>query len=172
MAPFTLSKTLLTAAGLLCVGLQAFASPAANTSRLIHAHDHATLEMHGHAHLESHGQAIPHLEIRATAGQAVAGGAKLRILPLGDSITYGFASPDGNGYRLKLSNALSANDLVFAGTLQGGTMIDNWNSGFSGKTIQYIAGAAGPALAQKPNVVLLLAGEHRTLYHDRTAIAQ
>ena len=158
MAPYTLSKTLCTAAGLLSVGLSALAPAAANFTHLLQAHDHAALEMHGHMHYESHGQTIPHLEARATIGQAVLGGVDLRILPLGDSITWGYASPDGNGYRLKLSDDTRANDLVFAGTLQSGTMRDNWNSGFSGKTIQYIAGQAAGGLAQNPNIVLLLAG--------------
>lgn len=40
-------------------------------------------------------------------GTPVKPGIELRILPLGDSITWGYRSSDGNGYRLKLLNDLS-----------------------------------------------------------------
>ena len=39
---------------------------------------------------------------------ALKSGKELRILPLGDSITWGFGSSDGNGYRLSLLDALSS----------------------------------------------------------------
>ncbi|KAF2158456.1 carbohydrate esterase family 3 protein [Zasmidium cellare ATCC 36951] len=85
---------------------------------------------------------------------------ELRILPLGDSITWGYASPDGNGYRLKLLDDLTADGdkIVFAGTVQGGNMTDNWNAGYPAKTIQYIGSQAPSSLAQNPNIVLLMAG--------------
>lgn len=45
-------------------------------------------------------------------GKAVKPGTELRILPVGDSITYGFLSDldggDGNGYRLRLREDLSS----------------------------------------------------------------
>lgn len=48
------------------------------------------------------------LEYSSTpAGQVIKDGVKLRILPVGDSITVGFLSSDGNGYRLKLDENLS-----------------------------------------------------------------
>lgn len=43
----------------------------------------------------------------APAGQPVKPGTTLRILPVGDSITVGHLSSDGNGYREKLKNDLS-----------------------------------------------------------------
>lgn len=43
----------------------------------------------------------------ATPGTSVKPGTELRILPLGDSITWGYRSSDGNGYRLELFNDLS-----------------------------------------------------------------
>jgi hypothetical protein len=41
-------------------------------------------------------------------GQAIKPGTKLRILGVGDSISVGFLSGDGNGYRLELKNDLSS----------------------------------------------------------------
>ncbi|KAK2026163.1 GDSL-like Lipase/Acylhydrolase [Colletotrichum zoysiae] len=99
------------------------------------------------------------LEYKSTPpGQVIKNGVKLRILPVGDSITYGFASSDGNGYRLELANDLLANDVVFAGTLHSGNMTDGYHAGWPGKTIQYIADNVGPSLAQRPNIILLHAG--------------
>ncbi|TQN66074.1 putative endoglucanase X, partial [Colletotrichum shisoi] len=78
------------------------------------------------------------LEYSSTpAGQVIKDGVKLRILPVGDSITVGFLSSDGNGYRLKLDENLSSNDVVFAGDVTGGTMADGY---------------------YRPNIILLHAG--------------
>lgn len=50
------------------------------------------------------------------AGEAVKGGTKLRILPVGDSITVGFLSDsnggDGDGYRGRLEDDLSGKSLA------------------------------------------------------------
>lgn len=43
----------------------------------------------------------------AAAGQVIKDGVELRILPVGDSVTVGYLSTDGNGYRLKLQENLS-----------------------------------------------------------------
>ncbi|KAK3699765.1 hypothetical protein LTR37_016274 [Vermiconidia calcicola] len=96
--------------------------------------------------------------LKARAEEPIAPDTELRILPLGDSITFGSTSADGNGYRLKLYDDLFADDVVFAGTVQGGSMVDNWMAGYPGKTIQYIAVQAGSSLVQNPNIVLLMAG--------------
>ncbi|KAK1564180.1 GDSL-like Lipase/Acylhydrolase [Colletotrichum navitas] len=99
------------------------------------------------------------LEYKSTPpGQVIKDGVKLRILPVGDSITYGFESSDGNGYRLQLAEDLLANDVVFAGTLHSGNMTDGYYAAWPGKTIQYIADNVGPSLAQRPNIILLHAG--------------
>lgn len=46
-------------------------------------------------------------------GEEVAGGTKLRILPVGDSITVGFPSDgDGDGYRRQLKDSLSGKILL------------------------------------------------------------
>ncbi|PNY28627.1 Lipase 1 [Tolypocladium capitatum] len=95
-------------------------------------------------------------------GKAVKKGTKLRILPVGDSITVGFLSDknggDGNGYRDQLKKDLSDDDVVFAGTESSGTMTDGYYAAWSGKTIQYISDHVGPSLEQRPNIILLAAG--------------
>ena len=50
----------------------------------------------------------------------VASGTELRILPLGDSITVGIQSSDGNGYRVGLQKDLAGSKLLFVGDLQNG----------------------------------------------------
>ncbi|KAJ6622090.1 SGNH hydrolase-type esterase domain-containing protein [Mycena sp. CBHHK59/15] len=88
-------------------------------------------------------------------------GLNIRLLPLGDSITFGLQSSDGNGYRSTLHNLLQTGNTVdFIGSLKSGTMADNDNEGHSGATIAQIAQfATNPAaLPARPNVVLLMAG--------------
>ncbi|KAJ7223441.1 SGNH hydrolase-type esterase domain-containing protein [Mycena pura] len=88
-------------------------------------------------------------------------GLTLRLLPLGDSITFGLQSSDGNGYRSTLHNFLSAGNTVdFIGSLKSGTMADNDNEGHSGATIVQIQNFStnAKALPARPNVVLLMAG--------------
>ncbi|KAK3616372.1 hypothetical protein LTR56_025995 [Elasticomyces elasticus] len=85
-------------------------------------------------------------------------GLDLRILPLGDSITQGYQSSDGNGYRQDLLTLLAGNNTVdYVGTLTSGTD-DNQEQGIDGATIAQIQAAVAPALALRPNVVLLHAG--------------
>jgi hypothetical protein len=82
-------------------------------------------------------------------------GLNIRLLPLGDSITWGFTSSDGNGYRLALHNLLqTGNTLDFIGSLKSGTMVDNDNEGHIGATIAQIAQSATNSLAlpARPNV--------------------
>ncbi|KAI9715077.1 MAG: hypothetical protein M1812_006195 [Candelaria pacifica] len=87
----------------------------------------------------------------------------LKILPLGDSITFGFKSSDGNGYRNDLLGDLTlmvgGPKATFIGSVKAGTMKNNENEGHSGWQIDQIAGAAKAILAkEKPNVVLVHAG--------------
>lgn len=88
----------------------------------------------------------------------VAPGVELRVMPLGDSITFGFKSSDGNGYRLRLEQDLSGSNLLYVGSVQSGNMADNFNEGHSGATINQISGFASNSLSDRPNVVLLHAG--------------
>ncbi|KAF8184059.1 SGNH hydrolase-type esterase domain-containing protein, partial [Mycena galopus ATCC 62051] len=88
-------------------------------------------------------------------------GLNIRLLPLGDSITFGLESTDGNGYRSALHNLLQPGNTVdFIGSLKAGTMVDNDNEGHSGATIVQIQKfSTNPlALPARPNVVLLMAG--------------
>ncbi len=90
---------------------------------------------------------------------AIAGGEELRILPLGDSITYGEGSSDGNGYRLALYNLLCLeNDLDYIGRVKSGTMVDNDNEGYRGFPIVSIADTVTSKYPEQPNIVLLMAG--------------
>ncbi|MER6069572.1 ricin-type beta-trefoil lectin domain protein [Streptomyces sp. NPDC001817] len=87
--------------------------------------------------------------------------ATLRVMPLGDSITWGVGSPSGNGYRGFLWNRLSAEGhaLDFVGSGRNGTMSDPDNEGHSGWWIDQIAGIADSVLARyRPNVVTLEIG--------------
>jgi lysophospholipase L1-like esterase len=85
----------------------------------------------------------------------------LRVEPLGDSITYGYQSSTGNGYRGPLWDELTAegHPLDFVGSVRAGTMSDPDNEGHSGWRIDQIAGIADSSLATyKPNVVTLMIG--------------
>ncbi|MCJ1290146.1 hypothetical protein MMC34_001682 [Xylographa carneopallida] len=85
-------------------------------------------------------------------------GKNLTILPLGDSITNGFQSSDGNGYRLDLFQDLADNPAHMIGSVHAGTMPDNNNEGHDGAIISQIASSATASLALLPTVVLLMAG--------------
>ncbi|KAL5412489.1 hypothetical protein PMIN03_004261 [Paraphaeosphaeria minitans] len=70
----------------------------------------------------------------------------LRILPLGDFITFGYINGSGsNGYREQLRKKLIASgaSVDFVGTLTSGTMPNNQNEGHPGWTIN------------QPNIVLI-----------------
>ncbi|MFG1954029.1 FG-GAP-like repeat-containing protein [Micromonospora sp. NPDC048830] len=85
----------------------------------------------------------------------------LRVMPLGDSITYGLESSDGNGYRDELYNYLknSAQGVDFVGSVQAGSMSDPDNEGHPGDRIDEIAAFADCSVPQyQPNVITLHAG--------------
>ncbi|KOV65233.1 SGNH/GDSL hydrolase family protein [Streptomyces sp. MMG1121] len=87
--------------------------------------------------------------------------APLRLMPLGDSITWGVGSPSGNGYRGFLWKRLAAEGhaLDFVGSGRNGTMSDPDNEGHSGWHIDQIAGIADSVLARyRPNVITLEIG--------------
>ncbi|KAL5347504.1 hypothetical protein ACLOAV_007816 [Pseudogymnoascus australis] len=99
------------------------------------------------------------LQYASTApGVAVTNGIKLRILPVGDSITVGWLGDDHNGYGKQLRSDLSADKVVFAGTERYGSMDDPYFAAWSGKTIKYMHDHVDESLAQKPNIILLHAG--------------
>lgn len=95
------------------------------------------------------------------AVRAVAAASAVRLMPLGDSITWGVGSPSGNGYRGFLWNQLAAAGHApnFVGSGRGGTMSDPDNEGHSGWRIDQITGIADSVLARyRPNVVTLEIG--------------
>ncbi|KAB5542692.1 hypothetical protein GE09DRAFT_1136165 [Coniochaeta sp. 2T2.1] len=84
----------------------------------------------------------------------------LRILPLGASITQGFASTDGNGYRKHLRNFLRFQGwkVNMVGTKHDGTMADNDNEGHPGAWVHEIREKLPNVANLKPNLVLINAG--------------
>jgi hypothetical protein len=84
----------------------------------------------------------------------------LRVMALGDSITYGAGSSHGGGYRPTLGNLLREDgaNVTFVGSQRSGPAPDA-HEGRSGWTISQIAGITDSALATyRPNVVLLHIG--------------
>jgi lysophospholipase L1-like esterase len=82
-------------------------------------------------------------------------------MPLGDSITWGVGSSNGNGYRGPLGTGLTAagHTLDFVGSGRNGVMADPDNEGHSGWRIDQIAGIADSVLTRyRPNVVTLEIG--------------
>lgn len=88
----------------------------------------------------------------------------LRILPLGDSITKGSLSSDGNGYRNYLETKLlnynpnSGTKVDMIGTLQDGSMADNNHEGHSGEFVENIITYWQKPFTAGPNVVLIHVG--------------
>lgn len=81
------------------------------------------------------------------------GGHQFRIMPLGDSITYGYKSSDGNGYRAYVEANLAANNTVeFIGSMHSGSMANNNNEGHPGAEINAISSYADETLREMPNV--------------------
>ena len=89
----------------------------------------------------------------------------VRVMPLGDSITYGYPSSNYNGYRGPLFDMLRKDSLVtvsaldFVGSQNAGIMCDDWHEGHPGWVIDQIAGAEhAEAPIARPNLVLIHAG--------------
>jgi lysophospholipase L1-like esterase len=98
---------------------------------------------------------------RTASVAATAAQTPLRVEPMGDSITWGYQSTTGNGYRGPLDDELTGEGypVDFVGSGRGGTMSDPDNEGHSGWRIDQIAGIADSSLARyKPNVVTLMIG--------------
>ncbi|KAH7360335.1 SGNH hydrolase-type esterase domain-containing protein [Rhexocercosporidium sp. MPI-PUGE-AT-0058] len=84
---------------------------------------------------------------------------RLKILPLGDSITFGFQSTDGNGYRKHLLDKITTNGTAqYVGSVRSGNMTDNHNEGHPGATITQIGNFSRGSLTLRPNLILLMAG--------------
>lgn len=96
-------------------------------------------------------------------------GSACRIMPLGDSITFGIASPDGAGYRLGLFQQAVADGhaLTLVGRVQAGPTTNvqgqpfpTNNEGYSGATIStgnnQLANRVDAAIAANPPHIILL----------------
>ncbi|KAI0164526.1 carbohydrate esterase family 3 protein [Hypoxylon sp. FL1284] len=98
------------------------------------------------------------LEARA---KGFANGMTLRIMPLGASITYGYASTDKNGYRKILRDRLvdNGNPVNMVGDNPSGDMQDNNTEGWKSYTVSQVHDKANKAVPQsKPNLILVNAG--------------
>ncbi|MFH9066090.1 ricin-type beta-trefoil lectin domain protein [Streptomyces coeruleorubidus] len=115
--------------------------------------------------------------VAGVAPASAAANTPLRVMPLGDSITWGVGSSTGNGYRGPLWEKLAADGhpLDFVGTLRGGSMSDPDNQGHSGYKIHQIAALADASLTRyRPNVVTLMIGTNdlNESYQVSTATAR
>jgi|GEM_PF-552227 len=86
----------------------------------------------------------------------------VRVMPLGDSITWGVGSPTTSSYRRPLANLLAGQsryNVSFVGSQASGSLSDLSNEGHSGYTIDQIrAGIDGWMAGARPDVVLLHIG--------------
>ena len=92
---------------------------------------------------------------------------KLRILPLGDSITAGYGSSDWNGYRERLRTKLvdRGYDVSYVGSLKRGKMQDNVNEGHGGWPIDAIDDLTPRVGTCQPDVVTLMAGTNNAVQY-------
>jgi lysophospholipase L1-like esterase len=87
--------------------------------------------------------------------------APIRVMPLGDSITYGIGPAVANGYRADLYDRLTRAGLNvdFVGSERSGDGPDPDNEGHPGWTIEQISAQVGSWIADaRPDVILLHAG--------------
>ncbi|MEV4315711.1 ricin-type beta-trefoil lectin domain protein [Actinocrispum sp. NPDC049592] len=100
------------------------------------------------------------------ARAAAVSAPELRVLPLGDSITWGEKSSTGSGFRGDLWNTLTGagNHVDFVGGEDSGTLPDPDNEGHRGWRIDQIAGIATERIATyRPNIVTLHLGTNDVL---------
>ena len=84
-------------------------------------------------------------------------------MPLGDSITAGYRSTTGDGYRGPLWKELSTqgNAVDFVGSQRGGAMLDSDNEGYYGAKIDEVGKVITRELGlYQPNVILLHLGSN------------
>jgi lysophospholipase L1-like esterase len=115
--------------------------------------------------------AVSEAQVSLIERNSIANGVDLRILPLGDSITWGFQSSTGDGYRQALLDLLPNNDVLYIGSQHSGSMDNNADEGWPGWHIQWLESKAELSLPEQPNVVLLMAGTNDMIYNDSIADA-
>ncbi len=114
---------------------------------------------------------ISYLQGAGGAGGGGTGGSQknLRLMPLGDSITFGYGSSTGNGYRGDLRSALVNDGFTadFVGENRNGNMYDDYHDGFSGYKIADIDAFVGSPLAKyKPNIITLMLGTNDMFFNN------
>jgi lysophospholipase L1-like esterase len=98
----------------------------------------------------------------------------LRIMPLGDSITWGVGSSTTSSYRADLWNSITGAgySLDFVGGERSGSLPDTDNEGHSGWKINDIAGIATNRLSTyRPNIVTLHLGTNDLNQNDNVSTA-
>ncbi|KAM0549173.1 hypothetical protein ACHAPJ_009482 [Fusarium lateritium] len=116
----------------------------------------------GHADLDPNEVDNKTVTIELTSGlnRRAAKDFYLRLMPLGASITQGYKSTDGNGYRKWLRAQLRFRGwkVNMVGSKQDGTMADSDNEGHPGWTIESVHSAWTESKWMQPNLVLINAG--------------
>lgn len=90
----------------------------------------------------------------------------LRILPTGDSITWGEGESSGNGYRASLITQLidTGFGVTLVGSQRNGQFANNYNEGHRGWRIDQIAGIINNTITNwQPNVITLMIGTNDCL---------
>lgn len=104
-----------------------------------------------------------------TASISSSADVALRVLALGDSITYGFNESPGNSYRryLQCSVSTSGRAMTYIGTTTNGDWNNNANDGYVSQEIDAISTSAKYILSKTPsaNLVLLHAGSNDILHN-------
>jgi lysophospholipase L1-like esterase len=98
----------------------------------------------------------------------------LRVMPLGDSITFGKGDPAENGYRATLFDWLTRAGVTadFVGSQQNGTGADTGHEGHPGWRIAQLTEGIDQWVADtSPDIVLLDIGTNDLLHHDHVAEA-
>ena len=109
---------------------------------------------------------LPHPQIPLVRANS----SGIKIMPLGDSITYGQDSSTGGGYRLQLWNDLRARGfpIHFVGSVQAGpASFDKDNEGHPGWTINQIAAEiVNWLMTYRPSIILLHIGTNDFVKND------
>ncbi|KAJ6161239.1 hypothetical protein N7470_004635 [Penicillium chermesinum] len=99
----------------------------------------------------------------------------LRIMPLGASITWGYLSTDGNGYRNWIRQKLRSENwqVEMVGSLRHGTMLDKHNEGHFGDRVDQLPAKVVKSIGKDPNLILINLGTDDAIQnHDLSSIGE